>query len=406
LTNDLFIPQTVYASSNDRRNKVEFSELLPLFKTHFKRSPQVTAEAPGRVNLLGEHTDYNDGFVFPAAIDRSMKMIAAARDDDTVRVFSADFGRNSEFSLSSIEKSSNETWSNYLRGVADQLIRNGFSIGGGDFLISGDVPVGAGLSSSAAYEVAAAAAFREMFGLKMDNVRLALLAQAAERQFVGVQCGIMDQFVSANARDSTALFLDCRDLTYENIPLDRETSIVVCDSDVQRALNNSAYNKRRIECEEAARLLTAGFPGTSALRDIPLDSVEENRGLLGETLYRRAHHVVSENERVLKGVDLLQAGNMPAFGRILFESHTSLKNSFEVSCPELDLLVDLAAECEGTLGSRMTGAGFGGCTVSLVAAEKTENFKNSIKPEYDKRTGRNCKIYACVPTGGVKAQKL
>lgn len=385
---------------------MELTDLTALFEKQFNRSPQVIAEAPGRVNLLGEHTDYNDGFVFPAAIDRSMKVLAAGRDDDKVRVFSADFRKDSAFSLYSIEKSNGETWSNYLRGVADQLIRNGFSIGGGDFLISGDVPVGAGLSSSAAYEVAAAAAFRELFGLELDNVRLALLAQAAERQFVGVQCGIMDQFVSANARVSTALFLDCRDLTYENIPLDQDTSIVVCDSDVQRALNNSAYNDRRTECEEAARILTAGFPGATALRDISLESVEENRALLGETLYKRAHHVVSENDRVLKGIGLLQGGNMPAFGRLLFESHTSLRNSFEVSCPELDLLVELAAEFKGTLGSRMTGAGFGGCTVSLVEAGHAENFIKKIKPEYDKRTGRNCRIYTCMPTGGVKAQKL
>ena len=382
------------------------SELIDLFKKQFNRNPQVLAEAPGRVNLLGEHTDYNDGFVFPAAIDRSMKVLAASREDDTVRVYSADFRKISLFSLSSIDKSSRETWSNYLRGVTDQLIKNGFTVRGGDFLISGNVPVGAGLSSSAAYEVAVAAAFREMFGLKLDNVQLALLSQAAERQFVGVQCGIMDQFVSANARISTALFLDCRDLTYKNIPLDSNISVFVCDSAVQRELNNSAYNDRRLECEEAARLLKAKFPEASALRDITLKGLEDNRNLLEKTLYKRAHHVISENERVLKGIGLLQDGNMSGFGRLLFESHTSLKDSFEVSCPELDLLVELAAGCEGILGSRMTGAGFGGCTVSLVESGKAENFKNNIKPEYDKRTGKNSRIYECMPSGGVIAQKL
>ena len=385
---------------------MKFSELESLFKKQFHRRPQVLAEAPGRVNLLGEHTDYNDGFVFPAAIDRSMKILASSRDDDVVRVYSADFSQFSSFSLSSIEKCSRETWSNYLRGVADQLIKNGFSIGGGDFLISGDVPVGAGLSSSAAYEVAAGAAFREMFELKMDNIQLALLSQAAERQFVGVQCGIMDQFVSANAKAATALFLDCRDLTYQNIPLDTNVSILVCDSDVQRALNNSAYNDRRRECEEAAEILAGKFPGAKALRDIPLEGVEDNRARLGETLYKRAHHVVSENERVLKGIGLLQDGNMAAFGNLLFESHSSLKKSFEVSCPELDLLVELASGCSGILGSRMTGAGFGGCTVSLVEAGHAENFQKNIQPEYDKRTGKNSRIYACMPSGGVKAQRL
>ena len=401
-----FFNREKYLMALIERTHMELTDLTGLFEKQFNRSPQVFAEAPGRVNLLGEHTDYNDGFVFPAAIDRSMKVLAAPRNDDTIRVYSADFNRNSSFSLSSIEKSSTETWSNYLRGVADQLIKNGFTIGGGDFLISGDVPVGAGLSSSAAYEVAAGAAFREMYELTIDNVQLALLAQAAERQFVGVQCGIMDQFVSANARVSTALFLDCRDLTYQNIPLDTNVSIIVCDSAVQRALNNSAYNDRRRECEEAAEILKGKFPGARALRDIPLEGVEGNRAQLGETLYKRAHHVVSENERVLKGIGLLQDGNMAAFGNLLFESHSSLKNSFEVSCPELDLLVELASGCSGLLGSRMTGAGFGGCTVSLVEAGHADNFKKSIKPEYDKHTGKNSKVYACMPSGGVMAQKL
>jgi galactokinase len=385
---------------------VESTELISLFNKYFNRSPQVLAEAPGRVNLLGEHTDYNDGFVFPAAIDRSMKVLASSREDDTVNVYSADFSKSSMFSLSSIEKCSRETWSNYLRGVADQLIKNGFTIKGGDFLISGNVPVGAGLSSSAAYEVAVAAAFRKMFKLEMDNIQLALLSQAAERQFVGVQCGIMDQFVSANAMVSTALFLDCRDLAYKNIPLDNEVSIFVCDSAVQRALNNSAYNSRRLECEESAKRLKTKFPEATALRDITLEGLEENRGLLEPTLYKRAHHVISENQRVLKGIDLLRNGKMQAFGRLLFESHASLRDSFEVSCPELDLLVELATGCDGILGSRMTGAGFGGCTVSLVESGQAENFRTKIKPEYDRRTGKNSRIYECLPSGGVKAQKL
>ncbi len=385
---------------------MELSELITLFKEQFNRDPQVLAEAPGRVNLLGEHTDYNDGFVFPAAIDRSMKILASSRDDNDVRVYSADFSQLSSFSLSSIEACRSETWSNYLRGVADQLIKNGFSIRGGDFLISGNVPVGAGLSSSAAYEVAAGAAFREMYELKMDNIQLALLSQAAERQFVGVQCGIMDQFVSANAKAATALFLDCRDLTYQNIPLKTNVSIIVCDSDVQRALNNSAYNNRRTECEKAAKILNEKFPGARALRDIPLQGVEENKAKLGETLYKRAHHVVSENERVLMGIDILRKGDMHTFGNLLFESHSSLKNSFEVSCPELDLLVELASGCSGILGSRMTGAGFGGCTVSLVESGHAENFKTTVQPEYDRRTGKNSRIYECMPSSGVKAQKL
>ncbi len=385
---------------------MELSELKNIFEKQFNSGPRIFAEAPGRVNLLGEHTDYNDGFVFPAAIDRSMKVLASPRNDDTVRVYSADFSQGSEFSLSNLKKSSSASWSNYLRGVADQLVKKGFTIMGGDFVISGDVPVGAGLSSSAAYEVAAAAAFREMFGLSMDNIELALLAQAAERQFVGVQCGIMDQFVSANAIKSSALFLDCRDLSYKNIPLVEDISIVVCDSDVQRELNNSAYNDRRYECEEAAKRLQAKFPEARALRDFTSSDLEENQGLLNEILYKRASHVISENERVLQGIEQLKKGNIAAFGELLYESHASLRDSFEVSCPELDLLVELASAHQGTLGSRMTGAGFGGCTVSLVETAQVEDFRETIKSEYDKRTGKDSRIYACMPSDGVSARNL
>ena len=385
---------------------MELTELTGLFENQFKTAPRVFAEAPGRVNLLGEHTDYNDGFVFPAAIDRSMRILASPRDDRTVRVYSADFSRAAEFNLGEINKSEDESWSNYLRGVADQLLKNGYEIRGGDFLISGNVPVGAGLSSSAAYEVAASAAFREMCRLEIDNVKLALLSQAAERQFVGVQCGIMDQFVSANARESTALFLDCRDLTYRNIPLVEGVSIVVCDSDVQRALNNSAYNDRRNECEEAASRLKEVLPDVRALRDVSLPDLEKNRSLLNEAQYQRASHVISENERVLAGIEHLEKGDIEAFGTLLYESHNSLRDAFEVSCPELDLLVDLAGRQPGIIGSRMTGAGFGGCTVSLVESSQVEKFRDAVKSEYDRLTGKNSRIYACRPSAGVASRVL
>ena len=355
------------------------------------------------MNLLGEHTDYNDGFVFPVAIDRSMKILVSPGHDETIRVYSADFGEISKFSLNSIKKSENAPWSNYLRGVADQLIKEGLAIRGGNFVIKGNVPIGAGLSSSAAYEVAAAAAFRKMFQLEINDVELALLAQAAEREFVGVQCGIMDQFVSVHARENSALFLDCRDLSYKNVPLDEGVSIVVCDSDVPRELNNSAYNDRRSECEESAKILSGVIPDVSALRDIKPSELEENKDILDPTLYRRSCHVVTENQRVLRGIDYLEDGDIPGFGKLLYESHSSLRDLFEVSCPELDMLVELASEIEGVIGSRMTGAGFGGCTVSLVESGRVQAFINRIKPEYDRATGRNSKVYACSPSRGVRA---
>jgi len=367
---------------------MQLKDLVNLFRKQYSANPLVMAEAPGRVNLLGEHTDYNDGFVFPTAIDRSMKILAAPSESDTVRVYSADFREASEFTLSSIKKSGSASWSNYLRGVVDQLIKRDFAVKGGNYVIKGNVPVGAGLSSSAAYEVAAVAACREMFALDMDNVQLALIAQAAEREFVGVQCGIMDQFVSANAGENSALFLDCRDLSYQNVPLDETVSIVVCDSDVPRELNNSAYNDRRAECEESARILAGVLPNVSALRDVSPAGLEGNRNLLSPLLYRRAAHVITENQRVLQGIDCLKKRDIPGFGSLLYESHSSLRDMFEVSCPELDLLVELASDTDGVLGSRMTGAGFGGCTVSLVEAGKVQEFIEHIKPAYDKATGR------------------
>lgn len=385
---------------------MELKDLVNLFQKQYGGKPRIFAEAPGRVNLLGEHTDYNDGFVFPVAIDRSMKILASPGNDDIIRVYSADFGEISKFCLNSIRKSKNAPWSNYLRGVTDQLIKKGLAIRGGNFVIKGNVPIGAGLSSSAAYEVAAAAAFRKMFQLEINDVELALLAQAAEREFVGVQCGIMDQFVSANARENSALFLDCRDLSHKNVPLDKGVSIVVCDSDVPRELNSSAYNDRRSECEESAKILSGVIPDVSALRDIKPSELEENKDILDPTLYRRSCHVVTENQRVLRGIDYLEDGDIPAFGKLLYESHSSLRDLFEVSCPELDMLVELASETEGVIGSRMTGAGFGGCTVSLVESGREQAFINRIKPEYDRATGRNSKVYTCSPSRGVRARIL
>lgn len=380
--------------------------LIDLFHQLFERKPEVIADAPGRVNLLGEHTDYNEGFVFPAAINRSITILAAPREDDLARVWSVDFNQVSEFDINAITKSRSAPWSNYLRGVVDQLRKRGFKIQGGDFLVSGNVPVGSGLSSSAAYEVAGTAAFRAMFDLDLDNSSLALLAQAAEREFVGVQCGIMDQFVSANAQRSSALFLDCRDLTFDLIPLPKHLSIVVCDSNIRRELNNSAYNERRKECEEAVTLLKKIFPRARSLRDISEPELEKGNSLLNETLYRRARHVITENHRVLQGIRFLEEDKATEFGQLLYQSHASLRDWFEVSCPQLDLLVEIASKVPGTFGSRMTGAGFGGCTVSLVDSNQVADFKRIVKEKYDRETGENSKVYACKPSAGVKTKTL
>jgi galactokinase len=272
-----------------------------------------------------------------------------------------------------------------------------------DLVLSGDVPVGAGLSSSAALEVAVAETVRVLFGLEITPVDLALLAQAAERQFVGVQCGIMDQFVSTLAQEGTAILIDCRDLSYSAFPLSSSTSVVVCDSRVQRSLDSSAYNQRRSECEKAVTDLRPVLGEIQALRDVTLEQLEKHQGLLDEVVYRRARHVISENERVIRGIEMLKRGDVASYGRLLYESHRSLRDDYEVSCPELDVLVELASEVRGTAGARMTGAGFGGCTVNLVRTESAEAFRLHLLDGYKSRTGRECAVYACRPSDGVRS---
>lgn len=380
-------------------------ELGSLFDREFGRNWEVSVAAPGRVNLIGEHTDYNDGFVFPAAIDRFIQILAARRDDSLVRAYSADFEERSEFTLDRLEKSEAEPWSNYVRGVAQLYQKRGYELGGVDLVISGNVPLGAGLSSSAAFEVAVAESFRVLFELKISKVDLALLCQAAEGEFVGVQCGIMDQFVCTLAEAGTALFLDCRDLSYSAVPLSREVAVVVCNSKVQRTLGSSEYNKRRAECEGAVARLNGPLGAVRALRDVDPEELEAHKGLLTELQHRRARHVVSENDRVTRGVEALKGGDLETFGQLLNQSHLSLRDDYEVSCKELDLLVELAQKVPGTLGARMTGAGFGGCTVNLVRHESVEEFCATVGSAYRGLAGREAEIYVTIPSNGVSSSK-
>jgi len=373
------------------------------FSSRFNRRPSLFTQAPGRVNILGEHTDYNDGFVFPAAIDRYLSIVAAPRDDSEVRAYSLDFQQESRFSLGSLEYSQEAPWSNYLRGVFQQYLKKGYSPRGVDLVLSGNVPVGAGLSSSAALEVAVAETLRVLFKLEITPVDLALLSQSAEREFVGVQCGIMDQFVSTLAQEGSAILIDCRDLSYSAFPLSSATSVVVCDSRVQRSLDSSAYNQRRSECEAAVEALKPVLGEIRALRDVKLGELEANQQLLDELVYRRARHVISENERVIRGIEMLKRGDIASYGRLLYESHRSLRDDYEVSCPELDVLVELAAEVRGTAGARMTGAGFGGCTVNLVRTESVDVFRSHLSDRYKARTGKECAVYACKPSDGVRS---
>jgi len=376
-------------------------DLAKRFRQEFQRAHELSVRAPGRVNLLGEHTDYNEGFVLPAAIDRDISVLAAPREDRLVRACSLDVPRQAVFDLDRFENDHQATWSNYLRGVVSEYRARGYTVRGMDLMISGDVPIGAGLSSSAALEVAVAEVIRVLGGFRMEPTEMALMCQAAERNFVGVQCGIMDQFISTLARKGTALLIDCRDLAFSVVPLDFDARIVVCDSRVQRILDGSGYNERRVACEEAVRRLRRRLGNIKALRDVRLDQLVRHRSLLSDAHYDAAHHVITENTRVLEGVEHLKRNDVESFAELMYRSHESLKNDYRVSCAELDLLVDLARKQPGTLGARMTGAGFGGCTVNLVRTDGVEGFRGEVARDYERRTGRTPFIYSCAPSQGV-----
>jgi galactokinase len=373
------------------------------FKRIYGTLPDVTARAPGRVNLIGEHTDYNDGFVLPAAIDRTIEFGACRRKDNVVRAHSIDFEDQDEFRLEAIEKDERHPWSNYLKGVLKFLQEDGHRLSGADIAFGGNVPREAGLSSSAAVEVGAVALAMNLFKIELGPLEVVRLARRAENEFVNVPCGIMDQFVCALGRHDHALFLDCRDLTYRHVPLSGRVKIVVCYSGVRRALAASEYEIRLQQCRQAvAQLGTTGL-AVKSLREIDLTDLEVARHSLSEILLKRARHVVSENDRVLKAVKDLEKCDLESFGRLMVASHESLRDDYEVSSRELDVLVELALKQPGVLGARMTGAGFGGCTVNLVLADAAEPFAEAVKEGYSKATGLKAEVYVCKASDGALA---
>ncbi|MFQ6014197.1 MAG: galactokinase [Anaerolineae bacterium] len=361
----------------------------------FGHEPTMAVRAPGRVNLIGEHTDYNEGFVLPVAINRMVMVMASPRPDRKVHLYAASFGQRTSFSLDDIGPDPVMTWSNYQRGVALVLQQAGFTLKGMDALIRGDVPIGAGLSSSAAVEVATAYAFLRLGDLDLDRVQLALLCRRAENEFVGVNCGIMDQLVALLGRRGHALLIDCRSLEYQLVPIPAEASIVVADTRVRRGLLDSEYNIRQQQCQEGARLL-----GIKALRDISLEDFEGAQKRLPETVRRRCHHVVEENQRVVEAATALRRGDLPKFGQLMNESHRSLRDDYEVSCHELDLLAEAAWPLEGVYGSRMTGGGFGGCTVSLVQSSMVDQFREQVTESFKAAIGYAPEIYLCQAADG------
>jgi len=388
--------------------QIRLLDIRQRFEEVFGCQPATVVRAPGRVNLIGEHTDYNDGYVLPVAIDRSILMAAAPRPDRQVVLYALDFDQRTEFSLDDIRHDDQHPWSNYQRGVAFFLQERGFELPGMKAVVSGDIPIGSGLSSSAAVEVAAAYAWQVLSGFSLSRVELALLCQQAENEFVGMKCGIMDQFISALGQRDHALLIDCRTLEHEVVKLGSgegsprpSATIVVCDTMKRRGLVDSEYNARRRECEEGVRLLRKHLPEIKALRDVSPAQFERYQGGLPEVVRRRCHHVVYENERVLQSVEALKKGDLATFGRLMNESHVSLRDDYQVSCRELNVMVEAAWQVEGVYGSRLTGAGFGGCTVSLVAREAVERFRAQVAAEYQAATGVEPQIYVCAVEDGV-----
>ncbi len=374
------------------------SQLAAAFQEKFAgRGEPRYFRAPGRVNLIGGHTDYNDGFVLPVAIDREMLLAACPRDDKTIRAYTCNFTDTRSFDLDRIEFNDEVMWINYLQGVAKYLQESGCSLGGLDIVLLGGVPLGAGLSSSAALEVAVACALREIFQLEIADEELASIARRAENDFVGVNCGIMDQFISVLGCKDRALFLDCRTREYELIPIkDSGYKIVVADTNVEHKLADSAYNKRQQECQQGVEMLDNLLEGKiTSLRDVFPGEFAAVRDKLPEVIRNRCQHVISENQRVKDCRRALLDNDLERAGELISLSHQSLSSLYQVSCAELDLMVNIALEIEGVLGARMTGAGFGGSTVNLVENQAVSEFKTRVVREYQEETGIDPDIYIC-----------
>lgn len=369
-----------------------------------KGGPITTAVAPGRVNLIGEHTDYNHGFVFPMAIGLSIELAGRLRGDRQVQIYAADYREKVSFSLDEpLTQDPVQRWSNYGRGVLWALQQAGVELRGVELVLGGDLPKGAGLSSSAALEIATALVLQDLLGFDMAANRLAQLCQQAEGDFVGLKCGIMDQLSVLCAQSDHALLLDCRSLEIEQVPLELGNyRVVVCHSGVKHDLVASEYNRRRQECATGVRALQARFPRIGSLRDADLSQLEQCWGELDEVVFRRCRHVISENGRVLESVQALRQGDLRRFGQLINASHDSLRDDYQVSCPEVDRLVDLARSLPGVLGARITGGGFGGCTVNLVPQEVIEDFRRVVLGEYQRVTGVIPRLFVSSPVDGAR----
>lgn len=362
------------------------------FRSVFNAEP-VIVRSPGRVNLIGEHTDYNEGFVLPAAINKEIYFAIAFNKTNKLRFHSNDMEESAEFDLNQISKS-NIGWANYLLGVVKQYQKANLEVKGFDLVFGGNIPIGAGLSSSAAVECGLAFAINHLHGFELERLKMVQMAQKAEHEFAGVMCGIMDQFASMLGKQDHAVKLDCRSLDYQYFPVDmKDYRIVLCDTQVKHSLATSEYNTRRNECETGVAILQQHYPKVQSLRDVTLTMLEQHQDEFDAVVYKRCKFVVSENTRVEEACQHLQNGEMEAFGQNMYASHEGLQHDYEVSCPELDFLVAEARNQSGVLGARMMGGGFGGCTINLVQLHEIDSFINKLQQTYQRQFGVNLKTY-------------
>lgn len=382
------------------------NELSERIKKKFKSrfgNDFLLIQSPGRVNLIGEHTDYNDGFALPAAIDKRIVLAMGTNSLRKIRLFSVDMDEKYEISLGGLLQKSGLHWPDYIIGVVDQLRKNGYKTGGFDCVFGGDIPIGAGLSSSAALEGGVALGLSELFDLSLSKMEMTVLSQKAENDFVGMQCGIMDQFASIHGQQGHVLKLDCRSLEYEVYPFRRaDIKIILCDTGVHRELTSSEYNIRRSECEEGVRILQQHHSEIKSLRDVELPFLEQYKEELPPVVYQRCKFVLQENQRVEDACEALVKDDFDLFGQKMYQSHVGLRDLYEVSCRELDLLVDIAETVEGVFGSRMMGGGFGGCTINLVQEESAEDFMNEVQKRYREKMGYEIEIYQASISDGTK----
>ena len=383
--------------------KMRPEELAEIFQREF-RAPAEIFSAPGRVNLIGEHTDYNDGYVLPSAIGFYAHVAVSPRTDRKLMVRSTEFADAYQIDLAAWPPKKLGAWCDYVLGVAVELARAGINVEGANLLVHGEVPIGAGLSSSAALEVASALALLSLEGKDLPLKTVARLCQQAENQFVGARVGIMDQFVSCHGQAGHAVLLDCRSLDYELVPIPDTVKLVISNTMVKHELSGGEYNVRRAQCEQGVQILSKKYPEIKALRDVSAAQLAEQAETMPALIYKRCLHVVQENQRVLETAKRFRSGDLAGVGRLMRESHASLRDLYEVSSPELDLMVEAAEGLPGFIGGRMTGGGFGGCTVNLVETGQAESFAASIAVRYRQKTSISPDIHICSAAHGAGAE--